>query len=107
MIRQAETPLKARKTAQNRSLAPRADWDSVKMKVMRDAIFAKFQQNSQLKARLLSSDEEPLIHESSSDFVWGQSKDGVGQNQLGVVLMEMRELLRSEILPRKNVDKCS
>ena len=34
-IRRAETPLKARKAGQDRSLVPRADWDEVKVDVMR------------------------------------------------------------------------
>src|SRR4051812_6432286 len=48
-IRKAESPLRARKAGQDRSLVPRADWDAVKEEVMRRAVRAKFEQNRKLK----------------------------------------------------------
>lgn len=51
-IRRADTPLKARKAGQDRSLVPRADWDEVKEDVMRRALEAKFAQNRRARERL-------------------------------------------------------
>jgi ribA/ribD-fused uncharacterized protein len=90
-IRKSATPLKARKTGQNRSLALRPDWHQVKEEVMRRAICAKFEQNKQLKLRLLATGEEELIHYSSRDLFWGRNKEGVGDNRLGKIIMEIRK----------------
>ncbi|MGB5631157.1 MAG: NADAR family protein [Waterburya sp.] len=93
-IRRSATPLKARKAGQNRSLVPRPDWHQVKEEVMRRAIYAKFEQNKQLKLRLLATGEEELIHHSSRDLFWGCNKEGIGDNRLGKIIMEIRHSLR-------------
>ncbi len=48
-IRKADSPAKARKAGQDRSLVPRQGWDGVKDEVMRRAIRAKFEQNRRLR----------------------------------------------------------
>ncbi len=92
-IRYAETPLKARKIGQNRSLSPRSDWDLVKESVMRQAIEAKFAQNRQIRELLIATGDAELVHESSSDLFWGRSSDAIGDNRLGIIIMDVRNLL--------------
>src|SRR5271166_4403733 len=93
-IRRVDSPLKARKAGQDRSLAARPDWEAVKEEVMRRAVRAKFEQNRRLRERLLATRDEELVHESGSDLFWGRDQDGVGDNRLGVILMEVRQALR-------------
>lgn len=93
-IRKADSPLKARKAGQDRSLVPRADWDSAKESVMQRALQAKFEQNRRLRDQLLATGEEDLVHQSSSDLVWGRNEAGDGQNRLGELIMEVRKALR-------------
>ncbi len=95
-IRAAATPHKARKMGQNRSLTVRSDWPEVKQAIMRHALEAKFAQNRELRERLLGTGEEELIHQSSSDLYWGRSLNGEGENQLGIMLMEVRTTLRAK-----------
>ncbi len=95
-IRRAESPAKARKAGQDRSLAPRADWDAAKLDVMRRAVRAKFEQNRRIREQLLATGDEELIHESSSDAYWGRNRDGVGENWLGEILAEVRRELRDK-----------
>jgi ribA/ribD-fused uncharacterized protein len=95
-IRSADTPLKARKTASNRDLAPRPDWDAVKEGVMREALHAKFGQNRRLRKLLLETGEADLVHESSSDLYWGRTSEGEGLNRLGELIEEVRAELRRE-----------
>ncbi len=94
-IRRADSPMKARKAGQDRSLVPRADWDASKDDVMRAALRAKFEQNRKLRAWLLDTGSEELIHESSSDLYWGRNAEGLGDNQLGLILMDVRAALRA------------
>ncbi len=92
-IRRASSPLTARKTGQDRSLVPRADWDASKEEVMRRALRAKFTQHRRLRDRLVATGDAVLVHTSSRDEFWGQTTDGVGANRLGVLLMELRATL--------------
>jgi N-glycosidase YbiA len=93
-IRKADSPLKARKAGQDRSLSVRQDWEGVKEEVMRQAIRAKFDQNRKLRELLLATADEELLHESNSDLFWGRNRDGAGDNRLGVILMDIRQGLR-------------
>jgi ribA/ribD-fused uncharacterized protein len=89
-IREAPTPLHARKAGQDSSLRARRDWDDAKTAVMKKALTAKFTQHPSLRRRLLDTAAEMLIHESSSDTFWGSGPDDQGRNMLGVLLMEVR-----------------
>ena len=93
-IRQAVSPLKARKAGRNCSLALRSDWDEAKEVVMRRAIRAKFEQNGWLQRLLLATGDEELIHYSSVDLFWGRNEDGVGDNRLGAIITEVRQSFR-------------
>lgn len=94
-IRLAESALKARKIGQDRSLVPRHDWGEVKDGVMRRALLAKFEQNRRIREQLLETGDDELVHSSSSDHYWGRDEDGLGDNRLGEILMEVRNELRA------------
>lgn len=89
-IMDAATGLAARKAGQDRSLVVRADWEDVKMGVMRTALEAKFSQNRKLREMLAKTKNEELVHQSGSDRVWGRDREGIGENRLGEMLMEVR-----------------
>lgn len=95
-IREAESPLKARKAGQDRSPYPRSDWETVKKEVTRKAAGAKFRQNPMLRDQLLATGDEELIDESRRDLFRGRNADGDGENGMGEILMEIRQQLRDE-----------
>lgn len=65
-------------------------WDSIKDNAMREVVFAKFLQNSDLCARLLETGSAMLVEGNTwGDVYWGRV-DGRGLNRLGVILMEVR-----------------
>lgn len=71
-----------------------AGWDMMRLDVMRVALEAKFQQNSNLRLALLNTDRHELIEDSPRDAFWGFGEDGRGANWLGKLLMEVRESTR-------------
>ena len=77
-----------------RTPAIRADWESVKRDVMRDALRAKFTQSDDLRELLLSTGEVPLVQLKPGDAYWGTGRDGRGMNALGALLMELRAVMR-------------
>ena len=96
-VRAAASPEAAAKlgrTAQRGSPgAVRADWERVKVDVMRTALRAKFTQHAAARELLLSTGRARLVENSPNDYVWGVGRDGSGRNLLGVLLAELREEL--------------
>lgn len=88
----AKTPRIARNLGQTVTMRP--DWDDVKLQVMYECVLAKFTQNHDLRAQLLSTGDEHLIEDSPIDSFWGCGKDGNGANHLGRILMKIRTELR-------------
>lgn len=90
-MKESKNPFDARKAGQDRSLVVRGDWEEVKMGAMRRALEAKFSQNRKLLEMLVATGDVELVHESGSDRFWGRDREGIGENRLGVMLMEVRE----------------
>ncbi|MBM4780356.1 MAG: NADAR family protein [Archangiaceae bacterium] len=95
LIRRARTPAIAAKLGRSRRVTLRRDWESVKVDVMRQALAAKFEQHDDLRVLLLSTGTEALIEDTDEDVFWGCGSDGRGRNELGRLLVELRERLRS------------
>lgn len=91
-VRTAKTPGEAKILGRKFPLRP--DWEEVKENVMRTALEAKFSQHEDLRDLLLGTGEAILIEWSPSDKYWGAHKNG-GSNRLGVLLMELRDILRA------------
>lgn len=83
-------------------------WSAVKYEVVKAANKAKFEQNPDLKSKLLETGDSILAKASPSDTIWGIGLDAAtaaetnpsewpGQNLLGKILME----LRSEFVEKK------
>lgn len=73
----------------------RPGWKYVKENVMFYAHMAKYQQNLDLRRRLLlETGDAHLVEDSPHDYYWGIGKDGTGENRLGVILMRIRRYLR-------------
>lgn len=74
-------------------------WSTTKFDRMREILRAKFKQHDDLRELLLSTGEARLVESATVDNevnrLWGEV-NGVGKNMLGVLLMEIREALRSE-----------
>jgi hypothetical protein len=95
-IRNLKTAREAADSGRDRTKPLRNDWESVKDDIMRTAIRAKFTQNEDLKALLLSTEGSLLVEHTENDSYWGDGGDGTGKNMLGKILMEVRnELLKS------------
>jgi hypothetical protein len=77
-----------------RSVSIRPDWEQVKREVMKDICRSKFALNPALRKQLLGTGAELLVHTAPWDSWWGDGRDGNGRNELGRILMELREELK-------------
>ncbi|MEW6498857.1 MAG: NADAR domain-containing protein, partial [Cyanobacteriota bacterium] len=66
----------------------------VKQQVMRQGVLTKFLTHSDIEEILLNTDEELIVEDSPTDYYWGCGQDKTGQNQLGKILMSVRQELR-------------
>jgi N-glycosidase YbiA len=94
-IRQAASPELAAAIGRNPLHIVRSDWNLLKTNIMYRAVFTKFKSHSDLKALLLGTGEALIVENSPTDSYWGCGPDGLGQNQLGKVLMQIRQELRN------------
>ena len=77
-----------------RTLKIRKDWDNVKFDVMLWGVREKFKKE-ELKEMLLNTGDQQLIEGNFwNDTYWGVCK-GVGENNLGKILMRVREEVKN------------
>ncbi len=96
-IRRANSPMMAARMGRDRKRKLRRDWESAKIGVMREAVEAKFRQHDELRVLLLATGSATLVEHTENDDFWGDGGDGSGRNELGRVLMAVRERLREEL----------
>lgn len=79
-----------------RQIEVRPDWEKVKVKIMREIVFAKFNQNPDLRKKLLATGSAILEEGNTwNDTFWGVCPPGSGngENHLGKILMDVRLML--------------
>ena len=113
LIRSTENPHKTKALARKKlSASPdlfgesfiiRPDFHCIKLDLMFVIVLLKFQQNEDLKQKLLSTGNEELVERNCwHDTFWGVC-NGDGENHLGKILMKVRKIL----LEKENKDqKC-
>ena len=86
------SPSEAKRLGRRVSL--RRDWEDVKVSIMEEVVRAKFMQNTELAGKLLATGDTYLEEGNTwGDRVWG-TVNGVGANQLGIILMKIRDEIR-------------
>ena len=80
----------------------RSDWDEIKYHVMEQVVYAKFAQNPTLAQDLLDTGDKPLKEGNTwGDVYWGINlRTGEGENNLGKILMDLRENFRKNGIPK-------
>lgn len=93
-IRNARSPLEAYALGQKYKSQRRKDWDAIKIQVLHDIVTEKVKQHEEVKAALLATGDEEIVEVNPNDDFWGNGRDGNGQNQMGKIVMKIREELR-------------
>jgi len=89
------SPAKAKKAGKTVDLRPY--WEQVKLEVMWEWVMIKFTYHRDLRDKLLDTgDLERVEANTWGDTYWGTDMQGNGENHLGKILMQVRELLRNE-----------
>lgn len=106
-IKRAERPEQAKRLGRMVKNFDEKEWNEVSSQIMFEAVFAKFSQNENLKAYLLSEcfDGKHFVEASPFDKIWGiglhfdnkkcdNPKNWKGENKLGKVLDMVRLKLK-------------
>lgn len=96
-IRQTSTPEAAAAIGRNPLYAEQDNWDVIKPEIMYAAVRVKFLTHPTIQAELLSTGDERIVENSPLDSYWGCGADGKGHNQLGKILMQVRQEIRQLI----------
>jgi ribA/ribD-fused uncharacterized protein len=95
-IREQRNSALLRGMAKSKAHTARAEWDDVRLDVMRKGLEAKFAMPA-FAAVLLSTGTATLEQESVDDAFWGIGADGNGENWTGKLLMELRTKLQATV----------
>jgi len=80
-----------------KTLTIRLDWEDIKIEVMRAILKQKFNSHPTLRKLLLDTDNSNIIEVNVwNDTFWGEC-NGIGENHLGKLLMEVREYVRTQV----------
>lgn len=85
-----------------RTVSIRADWEDIKLKIMKKLIYLKFELNPALKEKLLAT-KDKYIEEGNwwGDTYWGvctnKKYNHIGENHLGKIIMETRQIFKDRI----------
>ena len=98
-VRKSKTPKEAKK--RGRFVSLRKNWEDIKYDAMNIIVYKKFHQNKDLQELLLSTGDATLIEGNYwHDNYWGRCNCHIccdsGQNNLGIILMNVREKIRNE-----------
>ena len=87
-----------------RSVKLREDWEDVKNDIMYEIVYEKFNQNLDLLKLLIDTGDDYLIEGNWwGDTYWGVCK-GIGKNQLGIILMKVRDEFSKTMLNNASYD---
>lgn len=109
LILQAETPKEAKKLGRKVKGFDESTWNLVKEKIMRFVLYKKFMYNAKLRDYLLNPefDGKIFVEASPYDKIWGvglgqddplidDENNWLGQNLLGKLLTDLREIIKIE-----------
>lgn len=90
----AATPKEASNIGRDRLNKKRDNWRDIKKDIMFEAVLYKFEQNEDIKQKLLSTGDEEIIEETVKENYWGIGPNYDGENNYGKILCKVRDYLR-------------
>ncbi len=89
------SPMNAKAISRKYNHLTRADWENVRIKIMRWCLQIKLSQNwDKFSSLLIQTGDKNIVEYTQKDKLWGATLDGdfyIGVNALGRLLMEVRE----------------
>lgn len=88
------TAAESKKAHDTGQFAIREDWSEVKFRIMYELVWQKFHNCEELRRKLLDTGDAELIEGNTwGDIYWGIC-EGIGENNLGKILMRVRNAIK-------------
>ena len=94
----APTPKEASIIGRDRNNIRKKDFKLIKNDVMYRGIYEKFIQNKQIMYKLIETRNKTIVEKTVDEYYWGIGKDDSGSNNIGKILMRVRENIKNEIV---------
>ena len=94
-IRNMRSSHEAFKFAQDNKNLQVANWNDIKVGIMKEILKEKVKQHPYVMKKLLESGERELIEDSWRDDFWGWGPNKDGKNMLGKLWMEVRSEIKN------------
>ena len=91
-----KTPKEASEIGRDRNNTRIPNFKEIKLEKMYEANLEKFRQNPAIKKRLLETGNEEIREMTTKESFWGMGPNLDGQNNMGRILMRVRDELRKE-----------
>jgi len=86
----AGSPWHAKKLSRSSSNM-HTDWHNTRVTIMTEIVRAKVLQHEDVRVLLLSTGNKTIVENSPVDDFWGAGANGRGENQMGKILMKIRQ----------------
>jgi len=94
----AETPKEASNIGRDRNNKRIDNFKDIKNDIMFNGILEKFRQNRDIAYKLVETRKALIAEATIDEYYWGIGKDKSGQNNIGKILVQVRERIKREIL---------
>ena len=94
-ILDAKSPHDAQKIAFQNKTKSHPNWEETKESVMKEILICKVEQHPYVLKKLLASGNREIIEDSWRDSEWGWGENKDGENKLGKLWMEIRDLYKN------------
>ena len=94
----AETPKEASNIGRDRNNKRIDNFKDIKNDIMFNGILEKFRQNRDIAYKLIETRNNDIAEATVDEYYWGIGKDRSGQNNIGKILVQVRERIKREIL---------
>lgn len=98
----AETPKEASNIGRDRKNKRIDNFKDIKNSVMYDGIYEKFSQNIDIRNKLIQTGDAIIREMTIDEYYWGIGKDLSGCNNIGKILMNVRDALKKELLEKND-----
>lgn len=94
-IRAATSPIESYRVAYRYQDRWKENWYDIRLQVLYELVREKVRQHKEVRDQLISTGDEEIVEVNPVDDFWGNGKDGNGQNQMGKILMRIREEIKN------------
>lgn len=94
----ASSPKEASNIGRDRNNIRIHNFKKIKNQVMYEGILEKFRQNREIAYKLIETKDATIAEATVDEYYWGIGADKTGKNNIGKILVKVREKIKRELL---------